>query len=278
MADGAGSMWGTEVAFLLQSVLPREEVCRKMCRLMGYVSSSPESFGEVVGENLQEFIELSSVHCDGWGITTLNRGDDIARLVKAPEIARSSDNFKSTLNNTNADGALMHFRWATSGLPVSEENTHPFTHGGYTFIHNGAIYPPAALDGLINNKYKPFIKGDTDSERYFYFLLTEIDSYGLVDGSISAIKKLRQFDFSSVNAMLMNGNEFVTICEHDPKRKPDWATDGYYDLYYKVSQRNGGSEVVVASSGWDQTGWTNLPNHSILIADRAALTVKVLTV
>ena len=266
-------MWGTEVAFLLQSVLPREEVCRKMCRLMGYVSSSPESFGEVVGENLQEFIELSSVHCDGWGITALNRSDGQAQLVKAPEIARSSDNFKSALNNTNADGALMHFRWATSGLPVSEENTHPFTHDGYTFIHNGAIYPPSALEGLIAPKYKGAIIGQTDSERYFYFLLTEIDSLGLVEGVTSAVRKIKEhYDFSSINAMLMSDQFFITICEHDPARKPDWAVAGYYDLFYKSEQ----GQVVVASSGWDQAGWANLPNHHMLVVDRSTLKSQVL--
>jgi hypothetical protein len=34
--------------------------------------------------------------------------------------------------------------------------------------------------------------------------------------------------------------------------------------------------VVVASSGWDQAGWINLPNHHVLVVDRATLNQQVL--
>ena len=72
--------------------------------------------------------------------------------------------------------------------------------------------------------------------------------------------------------MLMTDSQFITICEHDPERKPDWAADGYYDIYYKCND----GDLVVASSGWDQAGWDNLPNHHVLIVDRATLNQQVL--
>lgn len=245
-----------------------------MCRLMGFVSSHSESFADAVGENLKEFIHLSSVHCDGWGIATLDHGSSATHLVRAPEPAETSTNFSTTLASSNSDGALLHLRWATTGLPVSDSNTHPFTHNGFTFIHNGAIYPASALDGDIALKFKSSIIGQTDSERYFYFLLTEIERLGLVDGVSSAVRKIKtSHDFSSINAMLMNDGYFITICEHDPLRKPDWAVDGYYDLLYKSEP----DRVLVASSGWDQNGWSNLPNHHIMVVDRASLVVQVLT-
>ena len=244
-----------------------------MCRLLGFVSAQPQSFGAAAGENLKEFIHLSTVHCDGWGVATLDHDSASAHLSRAPEQAETSEGFIETLEKTQSDGALLHLRWATKGLPVSEDNTHPFLHDGFTFIHNGAIYPANSLDSVIAPKFKSAILGDTDSERYFYFLLTQIESLGLVDGVISAVHEIKaNHDFSSINAMLMTDKYFITICEHDPSRKPSWAVDGYYDLFFKTEQ----DQVVVASSGWDQDGWTNLPNHHILIVDRANLKVQVL--
>ena len=40
-----------------------------MCRLLGYVSDSDTDFATVVGPNFEEFVNLSKIHCDGWGIT-----------------------------------------------------------------------------------------------------------------------------------------------------------------------------------------------------------------
>lgn len=244
-----------------------------MCRLMGFVSSQPETFSQAVGENLNEFIHLSSVHCDGWGIATLDQDSASAHLARAPELAETSSTFTKTLQETTSDGALLHLRWATAGLPVSENNTHPFTHNGFTFIHNGAINPPSSIDSEIAPKFREFILGETDSERYFYFLLTQIEENGLIEGVTNAVRKIRDsFDYSSINAMLMTEKYFLTICEHDPARKPAWAVDGYYDLFYK-SERD---QVVVASSGWDQSGWIKLPNHHLLLVDRISLELQVL--
>jgi predicted glutamine amidotransferase len=273
MVVGAGSMKATEVAFLLQSVPLWEEVCPKMCRLLGYVSLRPESFAQAVGEKLPEFISLSSVHCDGWGVATFDHDTLDSQLTRAPEIAQSSQSFKETISETKTDGALLHLRWATSGIPVSENNTHPFISHGFSFIHNGAIYPVTALDDSISQKFKSEIKGDTDSERYFYFILSQIEKHGLVEGVINAVHEIKnKYDFSSINAMLMTESHFITICEHDPARKPSWAVEGYYDLFYKFNE----GDLVVASSGWDQAGWKNLPNHHVLVVDRATLNQQVL--
>lgn len=245
-----------------------------MCRLMGYVSQDRIGFDSIVGKDFLEFISLSSIHCDGWGIATINRDEESARLDRAPETAATSQYFDEALAKVHADGALLHLRWATKGLPVSEDNTHPFVYKDFTFIHNGAIIPPSALDPHIDPKFAGLIQGDTDSERYFYFLMTMVEKHGFVEGVKECIKTITStMDYSSINAMIMNEDTYIVVCEHHPERHPDWAPADYYELKYRKDAQG----VLVASTGWNQPGWEVLPNHKMLVVDRKTFATQVLS-
>ena len=145
-----------------------------MCRLLGYVSHEKQTFNSAVGSDFSEFVTLSSVHCDGWGVATVDHNQSVAQMIRQPEAANKSKDFSTAIEKSVSDGALLHLRWATAGLPVSENNTHPFIYEDISFIHNGATYPPAALEPLISPELIPLIQGDTDSERYFYFIIKEL--------------------------------------------------------------------------------------------------------
>ena len=112
----------------------------------------------------------------------------------------------------------------------------------------------------------------TDTELYFLFLLTQISQCGFLEGVNSTISIIREkFRYSSINSMIMNKDYLVVISEHDPKNKPEWADEVYYELRYRADQ-NG---LAVASSGWNQEGWELLPNHSRLIYNRRDFTYSV---
>jgi len=244
-----------------------------MCRLLGYVSQEKQTFNAAVGSDFDAFVTLSSVHCDGWGVATIDHDANVAQMIRQPEAAHTSKDFSAAIEDSISDGALLHLRWATAGLPVSENNTHPFIYQDISFIHNGATYPPAALEPFISSDLLPLIQGDTDSERYFYFVLSKIKELGFVEGCKSAANYIRShIDYSSINAMIMNENQWVVICEHHPDRAPEWAPDDYYELKYKAD----GAGVLVASTGWNQPGWTVLPNHHMLVIDRTTFAVEVI--
>ena len=244
-----------------------------MCRLLGYVSHEKKTFDSAVGSDFSEFVTLSSVHCDGWGVATIDHDQSVARVVRQPEAAHASHKFLDAVKESISDGALLHLRWATAGLPVSENNTHPFVYEDISFIHNGATYPPAALEPLISPFLIPLIQGDTDSERYFYFVITKIKELGFIEGCKAAANYIRaNVDYSSINAMIMNEKQWVVICEHHTVRAPDWAPDDYYELKYKSDALS----VLVASTGWNQPGWTVLPNHYMLVIDRDSFAVEVM--
>ena len=244
-----------------------------MCRLMGFVSNDKTTFDEIVGSDFSEFVALSSIHCDGWGVATINHDQHDAHLDRAPEVAATSPDFEKAIHEANVDGALLHLRWATKGLPVSENNTHPFVYQDFTFIHNGSINPPSVLEPHISPKFTSLIAGDTDSERYFYFLMSMIEERGFVEGVTKGVQEvMASMDYSSINAMLLNEKTMVVVCEFHPDRRPDWAQEDYYELNYRTDSDG----VLVASSGWNQPGWANLPNHHIMIVDRDTLQTTIL--
>ena len=243
-----------------------------MCRLMGFVSNDKTTFDEIVGADFTEFVALSSVHCDGWGVASINHDQHSVNLDRAPEPAATSSEFDQAIQDANVDGALLHLRWATKGLPVSENNTHPFVYEDFTFIHNGSINPPSAFDSLIDPKFSALIVGDTDSERFFYFLMTMIEKYGFADGVAKGVQKVATtMNFSSINVMMMNEKTMVVVSEHHTDRRPDWAPDDYYELKY----RTGKEGVLVASTGWNQPGWEVLPNHHFMVVDRDTLKITI---
>jgi len=102
-------------------------------------------------------------HPDGWGAVYKERGSfELYRSVRSCW----EDNDLARLKERKI--ILMHARRASRGQ-VSLGNVHPFTleHNGksWYFCHNGTIDDEAIEDHT----------GETDSERYFRFLLHHLD-------------------------------------------------------------------------------------------------------
>ena len=244
-----------------------------MCRLMGFVSHEKSTFPAMAGSGFKDFVALSSIHCDGWGVSTIDHDEEKAHLVRSAEMAHTSSQFDSAIADANSDGGLLHLRWATKGLPVSENNSHPFVYEDFTFIHNGSINPPGAVDEFIDPDFKWLITGDTDSERYFYLMMTMIKRHGFIEGVKQAVATVKaNADFSSINAMIMNEKTFIALAEFDPARRPAFGDPDYYELNYRKDKDG----VVVASTGWPQEGWLPLANHHMLVVDRKSFDLQIL--
>jgi predicted glutamine amidotransferase len=242
---------------------------------MGYVSHEDHSLSEFVGPAFNEFAELSSLHCDGWGVSGIETGATAPTLVLEPTQASKSEAFKEVTESSKSDGALLHLRWATAGLPVKSGNTHPFTHGEISFIHNGGVLPATSLEPYIDQDLLAQLRGDTDSERYFALIITQMRTLGVVEGALAAVRLIKaELNYTSLNAMLLTSTQMIVINEHTFKAVPPGQTEAYYDLYY----RKDADGVLVASSGWDQTGWTLIENHRALVIDRASFEIEELAI
>src|ERR1700754_2654093 len=139
-----------------------------MCRLLGVVSATPISVSQAVGADvLSDFVALTKIHGDGWGIASVRLPGQHPRIEVSAGSALDDPHFAAATRDHRAAASLVHLRWATNGLAVQRENSHPFVADRIAMAHNGSIKPIAALDNLLEPRIAASLRGATDSERYF---------------------------------------------------------------------------------------------------------------
>jgi len=237
-----------------------------MCRLLAFTSLERKSFYDVVGADFDKFVALSAEHKDGWGMAhDGNILKDLKPAVESPELNLSA-------STVMTDGALLHLRLASKGITINIDNNHPFTHGSTTFMHNGTIRPGNTAEQFIDEKYKGFIQGTTDSERYFYAVLSAIDKHGLVEGVRTTVNSIRAIaDYTALNIMVQTPETLIAVCEFNDANKSEWSSEDHYEL--RFTKR--GNDIVVASTGWGNGDWNHLDNHQMLIVDRSTLEYSI---
>ena len=123
----------------------------------------------------------SRKHPHGWGIAYYLSGQSEPHVIKSVESAFDDDRFARVSTFLTSHAVIAHVRKATVGK-LGQENTHPFSWNGWTFCHNGTIFgfediKPLLL-GRVHPRFHDRIWGDTDSELFFYLLLSELERAG----------------------------------------------------------------------------------------------------
>jgi predicted glutamine amidotransferase len=255
-----------------------------MCRLLGYVAASPTSVVEVLGqEDFDAFTALTAVHDDGWGMAWKDADDGLVASFKSPDSAERDATYARLARQDLGRAGIVHLRWATPGLAVRPENTHPFVEGGYAFAHNGSIARIDRLESLLTKESLGSVRGDTDSERYFRFVLQCIDeSADEAAGLARALSTLtKEFPDASLNALLLTPTRLFAVHINSraaaPKelRSPAVAaehlSDRHNDEYFAMDFQRTPSSVRVISSGIDPDGWTSVPEDAVAVIDLATL-------
>lgn len=170
-----------------------------MCRLLGLVANKPVDFEF----SLSRFKEFSTYNPDGWGIGWYENNSSkvfkqgISAKDKESQLLNFSKIVKSKI-------IIAHVRKGT-GAPPSKINSHPFQYKNWLFAHNGCV-DRGYLLSLLRDEYKKKLKGRTDSEVYFYFILQCIDeSKDVIEGIKKSIDKIKTSSYSGLNFLLSNG-------------------------------------------------------------------------
>ncbi len=207
--------------------------CVAMCRLFVQHASPDHDLHEPLCTAHNALRTQSHVHPHGWGIAWYGpRGVQIRRGVMP---AHADDDFVEAARSARSEIVVAHVRDASIG-PVTELNTHPFVHGPWIFAHNGTVARfkdapcvRAAIEAAIDERYRFALRGDTDSERCFYLLLTRLaarvpagvrptlehvrDAMAEALSSIVGIADDGTTKPSSLNFALSNG-DVLAVCRH----------------------------------------------------------------
>ena len=150
-----------------------------MCRFFGLRASAPTTVAcclvrarnSLMAQSRRDLAGFDNA--DGWGIATYE--GQTVRVLRDAAPAHISEDFRAAACALEAPTILAHVRRATVGAMVPE-NTHPFTHGPWAFVHNGTV---PYIDDVrlrlleaMTPEHRAAIQGTTDSEHLFHMILS----------------------------------------------------------------------------------------------------------
>lgn len=113
------------------------------------------------------------VHGHGWGVADYT--DGLPMVEKQVWAAYDGEHFAKKAARVYAHTVVAHVRRATVGIPAIE-NTHPFAHGRWIFVHNGTVPDFLKVRDRMIEEIDPLLRNDiagtTDSEHIFYYILS----------------------------------------------------------------------------------------------------------
>ena len=152
-----------------------------MCRLLGIVSRDRSEFRRCLREAPRSLHALGHEHHDGWGIA-VHEATSGWTITKRPKAASEDPTFDEAASTASGLFLVAHVRKRTVGS-VSQDNTHPFRRGRWVFAHNGTIERIGDLRATLDEVSQAAVRGDTDSEVLFAFLLSRLASHPGTQGS-----------------------------------------------------------------------------------------------
>jgi predicted glutamine amidotransferase len=166
-----------------------------MCRWMAY-SGDPiladdllfRPVHSIIDQSLHSRMGATTTNGDGFGIGWYSEGGAKPAVFKSIDPAWNDMNLREIAGRIRTPLLFAHIR-ASTGTPVQRSNCHPFRHGQWLWMHNGAIrgFHEVKRDLLmaVDPSLYPDIEGSTDSETLFFLALT----FGLTDDPFAAVAR-----------------------------------------------------------------------------------------
>ncbi len=255
-----------------------------MCRLYGFHANEPTKV-ECTLVHAQNALMVQSRqdlaghdHTHGWGIATYE--DGCPHVERQAWAAYHGEHFRRAAARIFARQVVAHVRHATVGA-ARIENTHPFADGPWAFVHNGTVPGFAQLRprllALLPPARRAAIRGDTDSEHIFQYLLDlrarapeRALSDVLREGLRQIVQWCREIEPAAgigLNVILTDGARMVgsrlgrTLYYVEREGVQDCEICGFPHVHHDPHRRY--RAVVVASEPISQEDWREVPEQSI---------------
>jgi predicted glutamine amidotransferase len=153
-----------------------------MCRWLAY-SGTPVLLETIlyrpahslIDQSLHSRMGVETTNGDGFGVGWYGPGMDTPAVVREIGPAWSNRNLQEIAGHVRSSLFFAHIR-ASTGTAVQQTNSHPFRHGRWMWMHNGAIadFHRTRRDLALAVDPELFvdIEGSTDSEMMFFLALT----------------------------------------------------------------------------------------------------------
>jgi len=276
-----------------------------MCRWIAYCGE-PIFIDELVTQPVHSLVEQSintkmhhhddgsiwATNGDGFGVGWYSRKDEPG-LFKDAMPAWNDENLHEICSQIRAHIFFSHVRASTNGT-VQRSNSHPFKYKNWLFQHNGDVHNfldiKRAAQLEIDSKLFTKIQGTTDSETFFYLVLT----YNLASNPKAAfektIAKLEELQKKAghpagvnLSCSISDGKTLYTIrygSKGTSVKTQFYSTDMSCtkDLGVDYSIPQGG--VIVVSEPLDRHSnkWTEVPENSFLTIKDGKVSVEKLTI
>ncbi|MBL7858274.1 MAG: class II glutamine amidotransferase [Cyclobacteriaceae bacterium] len=234
----------------------------------------------------------------GWYVPEINY-EPVTFVSVYP--AWNNRNLRNLAPKVKTDCFIAHVRAASVG-DVSESNCHPFQYKNLMMMHNGGVENFGAIKRHIrqplSDELYNWIKGQTDSEHIFAYLLNQlltnehdvvsaeavVEAFEKTFASLKHMMKVNGIDEPAYLNMVVTNGLFVVATRYvtDPSEEPLTlyhsegsrfiVEDGITQLTAPADDDQ--AVLVVSEKLTDDKDWTMIPKNHFVIVDKS-LNVRV---